>query len=261
MRMASVGQVLFAVTLVGMGALGVSQHALTVMWEPVPAGVPGRAALAYVCAGVAMAAGVGLLFKRASSWAARLLLAYLLLWMLVFRLPGFLHSIGVDVYWGACKTAVLLAAAWVLYTWFADAWDRKHLGFVAGNPGLRMARILYGLAMIPFGIAHLQYVKFTASLVPSWLPAHIAWAYATGIAFMVAGVAIVVGVFARLAVALSGLQMGLFLLLVWVPVMASGHATPYQRNEAIISWVLAVAAWVVADSYRGTKWLAVRPAK
>src|SRR5262249_50687322 len=150
--------------------------------------------------------------------AARVLLTYLLLWLLVFRLPGLFRSLAVDVYWSACRTAVMVAAAWVLYVWFAPDWDKQRVGFATRDGGLRIARVLYGLAIIPFGLAHFEYVKQTAAQVPGWLPAHVAWAYFTGGTFIAAGVAVLIDVYARLAVALSALQMGMFLLLVWAPV-------------------------------------------
>jgi hypothetical protein len=37
-------------------------------------------------------------------------------------------------------TAVMVAAAGVLYVWFAAGWDRQHLGFDTGDKGLRIAR-------------------------------------------------------------------------------------------------------------------------
>src|SRR5262249_55958327 len=142
------------------------------------------------------------------------------------------------------------AAAWVLYARFATDWDTRHLRVATGESGLRIARALYGLAIIPFGIAHFQYVNQTSTLIPAWLPAHAAVAYFTGGAFIAAGIAVLIGVFARLAVVLSALQMGLFLLVVWIPIVVRGSLSPFQRGETIVTWVLAVAAWVVADSYR-----------
>ena len=258
MRIVGVGQVIFAATMMALGIMGLIKGDFTVVWQPVPKGLPGRETLVYLCAFVTLASGVGLLWQRTAAIAARVLLLWFLLWLLFLRLPGFSHGFTVDVYWAACQTAVMLAASWVLYTWFATDWDRQRLGFATGANGLRIARVLYGLALIPFGLAHFAYLKQTAVLVPGWLPWHAAWAYFTGATFIAAGVAVIIGVCARLAAALSTLQMGLFLLLVWIPKMAEGSLTAFQWGEVVVTWALTSAAWVITDSYRGTPWLVVK---
>jgi uncharacterized membrane protein len=257
MRIASVGHALFAATMIGLGILGLAQGDFTPVWAPTPDGMPARAVLVYLCAVISLASGIGLLWRRVAGFAARVLFGYLLLWFLLLRVRGIILSPTFGVFWPGFETAVMVAAAWVLYTWFATDWDRRRLGFAAGDKGVRIARILYGLTSIFFGMAHFIDPKDTLVLEPGWLPWHVFWAYFFGCTFIAAGIGILIGVYARLAAALSVLQLSLFTLLVWVPIVAAGSQDSFQWSETIVSVALTAGAWVVADSYRGMPWFAV----
>src|SRR5258708_40271286 len=145
-----------------------------------------------------------------------------MVWLLVLRLPNlFFEPPLVLVAWSFGSTGVMVAAAWVLYVWFGGGDER----------GVRIARVLYGVSLVPFGLAHFMYLDATTVLIPHWLPWPAGWAYFTGAAFIAAGLAVTVGVVPRLAAALSTLQMGLFSLIVWVPRVFAGPLNDFQLGE------------------------------
>jgi uncharacterized membrane protein len=250
---ASAGQALFAASMIAIGVLGLLQNDFVAIWQPMPKAIPARSVLVYLCAFVSLTCGVGLLWRPTASIAARLWLACLLLWFALFKTQALFIAPASIVSWESSgENAVVIAAAWVLYVWFATGRDRRYLGFACSSTGLRIARTLYGLSMIAFGLAHFAYVQETAALVPAWLPAHTALVYVTGGTYVAAGVAVLVNVLARLAAALSALQMGLFTALVWLPFVAA-DANAFQWSETVLSLALTASAWVISDSYRGTR--------
>jgi uncharacterized membrane protein len=249
MRIASIGRAFFAVTMIGLGAVGLLHPDFVPLWNPILTGVPAHEPFIFFGALISLIAGIGLLVPRMAAISARLLLATLFLWLLLFRLPNFFLEPAFEACWSVFPLTVMLAATWVLYVRLAADWDRKHFSLVTGNDGLRIARVLYGLCLIFFGVAHFVDVKDTVSLIPHWLPGHLFWAYFTGGAFVAAGIATLVGFCARLAVALSAFQIALFLFVVWVPIVARGSKDPFQWSETIVNIALLAGAWVVADSY------------
>jgi uncharacterized membrane protein len=254
MRIVSTGHALFAGAMIILGLMGLISGDFGPIWDSVPKAWPARAVLAYLCNLVCLACGIGLFLRRTAAMAARVLFIYLLLWLLVIKGRYIVLAPLVEgPYQSAGETAVFVAAAWVLYAWFAGDWDRRHVEFAVGAKGLRIARVLYGLALIAFGLSHFAYLELTAPLVPNWLPGHTFWAYFTGATYLAAGTAIIIGAFARPAAVLSALQIGLMTVLVWVPILMAGHLSKQHWIETVVSCALTAGAWVVAESYQSAE--------
>lgn len=258
MRIASPGHAAFAATMIALGIMGLIKGDFTAVWGGVPEHLPGRAGLAHVCAILALACGTGLFFRRTQAVAALGLLAYLAFWLIVFKGQFVVRAPLREVSYQTCgETATIVAAAWVLYARLAGDWGKRWLGFAVGDNGVRIARVLFALALIAFGLSHFFYVQMTAPLVPEWLGWPVGWAYFTGCTYLAAGVAVLTGVLARLAATLTAVQMALFGLLIWLPRAVSGDLSAFQWGEAVVTVVLAASAWVVAESYHGAPWFSV----
>src|SRR5690348_1681989 len=141
MRIASPGHVAFAATMIALGIIGLIKGVFAAVWQPVSKGFPAREVLVYLCAFICLLSGIGLLWQRTAVLAARVLLVYLLLWLLLLRVPGIFLAPNVEYWWAACKVAVMAGATWVLYVWFATDGDKQRLGFATDDKGLRIARI------------------------------------------------------------------------------------------------------------------------
>jgi len=232
-------RIAFAASMVGYGLHALVTRTLAGIWGPVPKFFPAQAALPWLVGVVMLACGIGLLWRRSTPLAARVLLAWLLLWLGLARLAEAAMAPGVAGDWsGVGETLAVAAAALVL------------VRAAAGDRGRLVARVSYGLALIPFGLAHFAYLKETASLVPAWLPSPRAWAMFTGGAYLAAAVAMLTGVCARLAAVLAAVQIGGFTALVWLPILASGRADASAWSEGAISLALTAAACVVAEGLR-----------
>jgi len=242
----SLAYVVFAAAVLALGVLGLVYGDFALVRQPVPPGLPGHTLLAYGCALITVAVGVGLFFEQSVRLATTALFIYLVLWLVLLKVPAVLSAPLVEASWLGCgESSVLVAGAWVLF-----ALTHNQAAALAGERGVRTAGVLYGLALVPCGLAHLVYAKETGDRVPAWLPGHTMWAYLTGVAYLAAAVSVLLRVWARHAANLSALMMGLFTLLIWVPGVHRSPGDRFQWTAMLISLTLTAAAWVVAASYQ-----------
>ncbi len=76
--------------------------------------------------------------------------------------------------------------------------------------------VFYAAPIAAFGTEHFT-VAAIASMVPSWIPWHVFWAYLVGACLIAAGLSLVTGIQARLAASLLGLTFFLFVALMDFP--------------------------------------------
>src|SRR5436305_7075389 len=170
------------------------------VWQPVPA-FPGRTAIAYASGVLMLLVGVGLMFKATASLAARVLLPYLVVWA-ALKLPAIFVAPKMEaVYLGLGELTVLLAGGWILFCRLVQVPPNSKLSWLAGERGVRVAIIMFGVSVIPIGLSHLFYVQPTADLVPAWLPYRRGWAYLTVVGHIAAGLGVLLSVFPRTAAA------------------------------------------------------------
>ena len=212
--------------------------------QPVPKDFPGRTVLAYGVAAFMLVAGAAVEWRRTLPSAAAAITAYFA-FVVVILMNGrvwLAHYAEFLPYESLAIQLAITAGGLIVYASSAkiDAARAARL--------TRVGQIAFGLCLLVFGTAHFVYMSLTAPLVPKWLPpSQEFWAYATGIAHIAAGVAILTGVQARLAAILLTIMFASFSVLVHIP-MALATPSNWVWNENAVNIALIGAAWVVADS-------------
>jgi uncharacterized membrane protein len=234
--------------MIGLGILALVYGDFALVWQPVAAWVPGRTALAYVSGLIMLFGGAGLLFNAAATLSARILFPYLIVWALL-KVPALVVAPQIEGVWlGIGELAVLLAGGWTLFAVLARIRERSVLSFATGENGIRIARILFAVSVIPIGLSHLVYVKETANLVPAWLPFRTGWAYLTGVGQIACGIGVLFSIYPRVAAATEAGMISLFTLLIWFPAILAAPKTRLPWTAFFISWATGAGAWVVAQN-------------
>ena len=176
-----------------------------------------------------------LMLARRERIGAALLASFYGLWVLAFHLPPTLtKAIGSIGAWNAPAESTFLAVGGLAL--FAS---------YAGDSGAKLrvlSRVLAGASAVVFGFAHFNYIDFTASFVPAWIPpSQTFWAWATGAGHLAAGIALITGVQARLAATCLAGMMGAFVVLLHIPRVI---AAPGQHVE----WIMVAIASALCGS-------------
>lgn len=251
----------------GRGLLAVASASLA-LWilayghlipQPLPFGTPWREVWVYGCALALLAASVGLCFARTAIPSVLTIGAYQAAAAAISTPQILARPLNIDAWYPFCEALTPLTGAWILFI-LLRARSRGPGSQIAGEPTLRIARMLFGLTCVFYGVSHFAYAGHTAGMVPGWLPYRLAIAYATGACHAAAGLAIIVGILPRLAATLEAIMMSAFGALVWVPSFfmhpRPSWATPPQQlwSELVVTLVLAVGAWIVAISLAERSW-------
>jgi uncharacterized membrane protein len=213
--------------------------------QAVPKSFPDRTVLAYAAGAFMLVAGAAIVWRRTAAWAAAALTAYFGL-VVVVLMDARLIVAHYDLYLAYSNVAEQLAiAAAALIVYAAKA----RIDATLAARLTRLGQVAFGVCAILFGGAHFFYMNLTAPLVPKWLPpSQVFWGYATGLAHIAAGVAILTGVRARLAAILLTVMYAAFTPLVHLPMLLGDPSNHGIWTENATNLVLIGAAWVVADS-------------
>jgi uncharacterized membrane protein YphA (DoxX/SURF4 family) len=115
-----------------------------------------------------------------------------------------------------------------------------------------VGRVFYAVPFAVFGLGHLTMASGMVGMVPSWVPGGIFWVYLVGVCLIAAAIAIVTGIKGELACLLLAGLLGIFILTVHAPGMATEHKQ-MSMMAMMKDTGLMGAALILAGTFRGKK--------
>jgi uncharacterized membrane protein YphA (DoxX/SURF4 family) len=235
---------IYGLGAVVLGLTGLFWGDFAVVWQPGSNGVPGQSPWGYAVAVLPLLAGLAMQWQRAAWLGALVLTGLYCLAVILLDVPRGITQPSVFVAWyGVAEDLALAAGGLLSYAWYA----RLKLG--TAERLSKIGRLVFGICLVYFGLAHHFFLAFTVKMVPAWLPpGQIFWAYATAVGHIAAGVAILSGIYARLASMLLTAMFIVFAILVHAPRILIDPHTHMNWAENAVNFALIGSAWVIAAS-------------
>jgi uncharacterized membrane protein len=236
-RLQLTGRILFAAGLLAFGVLHVVYGDFVTRVVPGwPGWMPARSLGVYLTGAVLIAGGAAILLGIKGRSAAIVLGMLILLSFVFLHLPRAAAGAFMGGTWtSAGKGLVLCGGCLAVAATFRQEGRRRPSSILDGHLPDLVGRVCLGLFMILGGIQHFRFVEFVATLVPSWVPGGGPfWTYFAGVALIAGGVGLMIPATARLAAALSGVMIFLWVIMLHVPrAVAASHATRANETTAV----------------------------
>jgi uncharacterized membrane protein YphA (DoxX/SURF4 family) len=243
----SVSVRIYGLGAVVLGLTGLVWGDFAVVWQPDNA-VPGQTALGYAVAVAPLLVGLAMQWQRSAAPAALALIVLYCGAVILLDVPrGIAHPSEFVAWYGVVEHLALLVGGMVVYA------NCGRLEPASAERLSWIGRLIFGICLIYFGLAHHFYLAYTAKMVPAWLPpSQTFWAYATAAGHIAAGIAILCGIAARPAAMLLSAMFVVFAILVHAPTIVIDPHTHFNWVENATNFALIGSAWVIAASIPAT---------
>lgn len=257
-RLPLIGRTFFAVGLVAFGVLQVVYGDFVTRVVPGwPAWMPARSLAVYLTGAILISGGAAILLGIKGRSAAIVLGALIFLSFVFLHLPRAAAGPFMGGNWtSAGKGLVLAGGCLAVAGTFRQAGYRRPSPILDGQLPDLAGRVCLGLFMLLAGIQHFRFVEFVATLVPSWVPGGGPfWTYVAGAALIAGGIGLIIPATARLAAALSGVMIFLWVIMLHIPraVSAADAARANETTAVFEALAFSGLAFLLAGAVTRTK--------
>ena len=242
------GRAIFATAMVALGVQCLVRGNAVPALEPV-ASTTSMPVIGWITGIVLIVAAIATIARPTASYGAALLAAILFTWVALLHAPALVAAPTNGGEWtGAGESFALGGGALVLFGMTRSSLEWRGVPDAVAARCMLTGRIFFGISMLGFGALHFVYFAYVSSVIPSWIPAHVFFAYATGCAHVAAGVSILTGVIARIAALCTAAMFGSWFLIVHIPRVLVHVQHPSEWTSMLIALGMCGSALLIASS-------------
>lgn len=245
------GRLLFAIALAGFGIIQFVTGSMPGEFMPLRDTMEGKAILAYLTGTIFIAVAICIplnLVPKISATLAGVVFSLLLLYP---RLPALVSNIYDPAEWVASMETLSFACGGFI---LAATMPGDSVIMLKWSNAIRMiavtSRYMFAIAILVFGIQHIMYEKFILTLIPGWIPGKLFWSHIVKIAFLGAGLSIILNVRARLASFLLGIMFLGWVLIVHIPGVSSRPNLESEWTSLFVALAMSGISFTIAKTSR-----------
>lgn len=241
--MTDIGRRYFGLAAIALGLVGLAFHDFALQWQPVPKTIGHHTELAYASGALLVVAGAASIWKRTAVFGTAALTLFFASWVAFLHIPAVAAQPRGFGHWlGTFEISGIVAGGLAAFALSAK------LGKRSGQI-VRAAQVLMGVCLLVYGLSHVLYADFTASMTPAWIPpSRTFWVYATAAGHVAAGLSLLSGVLARIGTWLLTAMFSLFAVLVHGPLVLRDPHSHLAWCGLTVTLVLAGAAAALAEA-------------
>jgi uncharacterized membrane protein YphA (DoxX/SURF4 family) len=242
------GRAIFAAAIAGLGVQCILRSNAVPALEPVltASALP---VVGWVTGIVLISAAIAMLLRATARYGAAVIAAMLLLWVAFLHIPALAATSTKGNAWAvAFETFALSGAAMVLFGLTMRQSGYNGASVPLANRATTIGRWMYGASMPAFGVLQFLYIPYVASVQPHWIPAHVFFAYATGVAQVASGLSLLTGVLSRVAAYATAAMFGSWVLILHAPRVLRDSQKPSEWTSMLIALGMCGGALLIASA-------------
>jgi uncharacterized membrane protein len=248
-----IGSIVYGAAAAAAGIVDLAWGRLDPAHQPLQAlgdNLPGQRIIPYIIAIALVIGGAAVLADRTRRFGAIVIgvvyAIFALFWLPRFYTAPLVLGVKAPVYLGVlagvCNELIVVCAAIFLYA----------SGLGNGTRPLARAasaaRVVFALSCVCFGLVHLTDPATNMVYVPAWMPFGQAfWVAFTGVAFILAGIAILIRTLDVLAARLLALMWLIISAVTLIPNLASAPQYQVSWGGNAYNILAAASAWILAE--------------